>query len=59
MSLILWHILAVVMIFWLGWIIGRRAQNRWHWEEMNNLRHYYEGKKKKNGTQDYNKRSFT
>ena len=47
MSLILWHILAVVMIFWLGWIIGRRAQNRWHWEEMNNVRHYYEGKKKK------------
>lgn len=46
MSLIIWHLLAIVLIFWLGWIIGRRKQNDHHWQELNSLRHYYERKRK-------------
>jgi len=52
--MIVWHIIAIVLIFWIGWIFGRRMQNKHHWKELNSLRHYYEKKEKsqKNGTQE-------
>ena len=47
MSLIIWHLLAIILIFWLGWIFGRRLQNQHHWQEINSLRHHYEKRKSK------------
>jgi|TARA_R100000664_G_C2678106_1_gene87292 hypothetical protein len=44
--MIIWHIIAIVLIFWIGWIFGRRMQNEHHWHELNALRHYYERKRK-------------
>ena len=44
--MIVWHIIAIVLIFWIGWIFGRRMQNEHHWRELNSLRHYYERKRK-------------
>ena len=39
--MIIWHIIAIVLIFWIGWIFGRRMQNEHHWHELNALRQYY------------------
>ena len=33
--MIVWHIIAIVLIFWIGWIFGRRMQNKHHWQELN------------------------
>ena len=53
MSLIIWHLLAIILIFWLGWIVGRRKQNEHHWQELNSLRHYYERKRRWEKTKEW------
>jgi hypothetical protein len=51
--MIIWHLMAIVLIFWFGWIVGRRKQNDHHWQELNSLRHYYERKRRWEKTKEW------